>query len=262
MDTNVLATNIVKEATQDTPGGKNPAAVALGRLGGLKGGKARAKSLTRERRLEIARKAARTRWSIYDKSNLELATDNLLLLRLLDALKHIDDVDMLKLEKLVFLIEKDQQRRREKGFNFLFYRWKAGPYSRDLYDLVDDLAAKGILTRNPPRLTTKGQELLEGYQNCVRKTDSIVKHMNAILDTYSHYSPTALRDLVYGMDIVPTGERTPINIKSARLKKRFLLKIPISECESQLPMTNTEAATFLVESNPGLMASLQKAKKH
>ena len=41
---------------------KNPAAVALGRLGGLKGGKARADSLTAKRRKEIARKAAEMRW--------------------------------------------------------------------------------------------------------------------------------------------------------------------------------------------------------
>ncbi len=42
---------------------KNAAAVALGRLGGLKGGKARAKKLSAERLREIARKAARARWS-------------------------------------------------------------------------------------------------------------------------------------------------------------------------------------------------------
>jgi len=41
---------------------KNPAAVELGRLGGLKGGTARAKTLTKERRSEIAKKAAATRW--------------------------------------------------------------------------------------------------------------------------------------------------------------------------------------------------------
>lgn len=41
---------------------KNPAAVALGRLGGLKGGKARANKLTPERRAEIAKKAAAKRW--------------------------------------------------------------------------------------------------------------------------------------------------------------------------------------------------------
>lgn len=42
---------------------KNPAAVALGRLGGLKGGKARAKSLSAKERSEIAKKAAKARWT-------------------------------------------------------------------------------------------------------------------------------------------------------------------------------------------------------
>lgn len=42
---------------------KNKAAVALGRLGGKKGGKARAEALTPERRREIARKAIETRWA-------------------------------------------------------------------------------------------------------------------------------------------------------------------------------------------------------
>ncbi len=41
---------------------KNPAAVALGKLGGSKGGKIRAKKLSPERRSEIARKAAFARW--------------------------------------------------------------------------------------------------------------------------------------------------------------------------------------------------------
>lgn len=44
---------------------KNPAAVELGRLGGRKGGKARAEKLTAEQRKEIARKAAKARWEKY-----------------------------------------------------------------------------------------------------------------------------------------------------------------------------------------------------
>ena len=42
--------------------GKNPAAVALGRRGGLKGGKARASALSAKKRAEIAKKAAKARW--------------------------------------------------------------------------------------------------------------------------------------------------------------------------------------------------------
>jgi len=66
-DVNVIAAEILKAATgepQDlTPEGtKNPAAVALGRLGGLKGGKARATSLSKAKRSEIAKKAAAARW--------------------------------------------------------------------------------------------------------------------------------------------------------------------------------------------------------
>lgn len=41
---------------------KNPAAVALGKLGGKKGGKALAASLTKKQRSDAARKAARARW--------------------------------------------------------------------------------------------------------------------------------------------------------------------------------------------------------
>jgi hypothetical protein len=44
------------------PDGKNPAAVALGRLGGLKGGKARAKGMSKKARSDAARKAAKARW--------------------------------------------------------------------------------------------------------------------------------------------------------------------------------------------------------
>jgi len=70
-DVNTLASQIVEEATeepsevqeQETEGHiKNPHAQALGHLGGLKGGKARAAKLSAKRRKEIAQKAAKTRW--------------------------------------------------------------------------------------------------------------------------------------------------------------------------------------------------------
>ena len=65
-DTNETAFRVTQEATGAKPAewedGKNPAAVALGRLGGLKGGKARAKKLTARERSRIASLAARKRW--------------------------------------------------------------------------------------------------------------------------------------------------------------------------------------------------------
>lgn len=72
-DVNVLAARILAEAIGDAPKrkpettpeeeGKNPAAVALGRMGGKKGGKARAAKLSRKRRVEIAKEGAKARWA-------------------------------------------------------------------------------------------------------------------------------------------------------------------------------------------------------
>jgi len=66
-DPNQLAHLIAAIATGEvddvkTDDGKNPAAVALGRKGGLKGGKARAESMSAKQRTEIAKKAAKARW--------------------------------------------------------------------------------------------------------------------------------------------------------------------------------------------------------
>ena len=73
-DPNQLAYRIIQEATGQVPKydpnqdvkpadpNKNPNAVALGRLGGLKGGAARAASLSPRKRSQIAAKAAKARW--------------------------------------------------------------------------------------------------------------------------------------------------------------------------------------------------------
>lgn len=78
-DVNVTAFEILQAATGEpaeeptkkkkpSPPEKNSAAVALGRLGGLKGGKARAKALSSEKRKAIAKKAAKARWETRPKS--------------------------------------------------------------------------------------------------------------------------------------------------------------------------------------------------
>jgi hypothetical protein len=90
-DINETAFSVVQQATQEpnpapqvaanvltiipkppppptTPPGKNPAAVELGRLGGLKGGKARAQRLSKERMKEIGRMGAAAKWKNKRKS--------------------------------------------------------------------------------------------------------------------------------------------------------------------------------------------------
>ena len=75
-DPNQLAKSLIDIATGEKPDhdptpeeqGKDPAAVARGRLGGAKGGKVRAAKLGSARRSEIAKKAAKTRWKTSARS--------------------------------------------------------------------------------------------------------------------------------------------------------------------------------------------------
>jgi hypothetical protein len=74
-DLNERAFSIVQQITGGIPKpdpneGKNPAAVALGRLGGLKGGKARAKRLSARQRKQSAKKAAAARWTKKKKKSI------------------------------------------------------------------------------------------------------------------------------------------------------------------------------------------------
>ena len=71
-DFTTIARRVVEQAIGETldgkplpdkDAGKNPAAVALGKLGGAKGGKARAEKLSAKRRSQIAMSAAKARWS-------------------------------------------------------------------------------------------------------------------------------------------------------------------------------------------------------
>jgi hypothetical protein len=62
---------VVEIGTGQPKPAKNPAAVALGRLGGLKGGNARAASMTSEQRREIAQRAAKQRWANSKSKDVE-----------------------------------------------------------------------------------------------------------------------------------------------------------------------------------------------
>jgi hypothetical protein len=61
-DLNEIAFRVVSDATEETPAAPAPAGQERKREGGIKGGKARAASLTPEQRREIAQVAARARW--------------------------------------------------------------------------------------------------------------------------------------------------------------------------------------------------------
>ena len=68
-DVNQVAARVVSTVTGTADKQKNPAAVSLGKLGGKKGGPARAAKLSPKRRRQIAKRAAKARWLSHSKTN-------------------------------------------------------------------------------------------------------------------------------------------------------------------------------------------------
>jgi hypothetical protein len=86
---------------------KNPAAVALGRRGGKKGGPARAAKLTPEQRSESARKAVQARWARAKVNAATAKTSDRTLLRLLERIKSTNNPTEIRelssqLERVIF----------------------------------------------------------------------------------------------------------------------------------------------------------------
>ena len=131
-DFSVTAFRVVQEATGQAKRGFD--AKALGRLGGLKGGKARAASLTSERRTEIARNAATVRWAapLYDEAKATQVAG--LLMELNDG-----EMDYAKCIKLMYNIEREALNR-----------WMRPVVFDDLYSLPNGQIVSNTMNKANP----------------------------------------------------------------------------------------------------------------
>jgi len=134
-DVNVIAADIVARATDEAHIVKNPAAVALGRLGGLKGGRVRAERLAPEMRKNIALKASWERWgklSLYDEAKATQVGTLLLDL-------NNNEMDYLKFIKLLYNIERES-----------INRWTRPLIFDDLYSMPHGQVVSKTLDRTKP----------------------------------------------------------------------------------------------------------------
>ncbi|GAI12510.1 unnamed protein product [marine sediment metagenome] len=100
----------------------------------------------------------------YKKDEKEEASDILQLLYLIKRAQR-PYLGITKLQKLTFLTELEQQKKSIKGFNFLFYRWNYGAYSRDLQELCGMLLQFGLI-KKPHKINKKGRDYIKKiFQN-------------------------------------------------------------------------------------------------
>lgn len=127
----------------------------------------------------------------------------------------------LKLMKLIFLIELKMVNDKEKGFNFLCYNHHKGPYSNDLFALVDDIKEAKLMgfdhAKNSFFLTKRGEKIINDFikdQTIQIKNNNknFFKNINDIVTKYGNLSAGELKEKVYQMEI-----KTPSMTKKMKI---------------------------------------------
>jgi len=179
------------------------------------------------------------------KSLEERLVDRLLLLHLVDYLDKVGaSVHETKLQKLVFLAERELLGNRIKGFNYNFVRLDFGPFSWELRKDVQKLLESNMLKDDPSRgyiLTDKARRILSRFRRFRKEYADVLEFLEKTAEKYGKMPLTDLLAYVYGLSRplkgpkVPIGElkhRTPILRRMS--VKRAIKVVKLSEDEYEL----------------------------
>lgn len=164
---------------------------------------------------------------------LEKLADHLLLLYLINKANQVESLTGdTKLQKLVYLAERNMLGRKLKGFNFFFHRFDYGPYSQELKDDNSHLIGIGLLEKKKWNLTDEGGSILDSFPELWERNRAIVEQIDAIV-MYSKWSLSRLKNFVYeqphpwlkGKTIRSVPKFTPIlrKLKSENAEEEFAI---------------------------------------
>lgn len=140
------------------------------------------------------------------RTEKQIIKDKILLLYLISLAKKINDIEgNLKLQKLVFLTEWKLMDSDIKAFHFKFFRYRLGPFSKELLCDYNNLKEEKYL-KSFFNLTEKAVNFLEYALESIKNlgnNSKIIDKINEICTIYSKYTGIVLTNKVYNMEIEP-----------------------------------------------------------
>ena len=132
--------------------------------------------------------------------------------------------DNLKVQKLVFLSQKELTAKKMNGFAYLFLRWLKGPFSGDLNNDIVLLKQMKLLRWGDDRieLTEEGEHILESLHEIMENNKGFSDIIDDIIEEYGFLSPDEMKEKVYQMEIVVPKDRKVMRIEEIPPKKLIL----------------------------------------
>jgi len=140
------------------------------------------------------------------RRNREIIQDKIMMLYLVSFVKNNHDIEgNLKFQKLFFLTEWKLMESDIKALNFKFFRYRHGPFSKELLCDYSELKEKKYLS-SLFNLSEKAIDLLDYVLESIKDIGNnfkIIDNINETCSMYSKYSGLALTKKVYNMEIAP-----------------------------------------------------------
>jgi len=150
-----------------------------------------------------------------------------------------------KLQKIVFLAQKELLARKLKGFSYNFFRWNHGPYSADLANDYALLEGSRFAGGWPIRLNKDGEQVLAGCRDLLESNRAITEVIDSVAERYANLPSDELKQAVYDMTITVPRLKSRVKIGDIRHGQLILFR------------PRDEAVKGIFRLSPGWMATLE-----
>jgi hypothetical protein len=199
----------------------------------------------------------------------EKLTDAALLLALLGQVARDADIpyvgDRLKVMKLAFLAAHRMFAAREKGFNFTFYRWKHGPFSKHVCQTWDMLKASDLLREEEEfSLSVRGRKMGAAFWRDVLSASGNGVFARTIRDTAKQFGSWNHDDVighVYGMRVAPVGQSRQVIVRNLPEGTHLTEALTAAEAKQAIHVEQAWLETLAIALNPRNLRSLNDAEQ-
>ena len=160
----------------------------------------------------------------------------------------------LKLQKLLYWVEFEMNSTGYKGLNYNFFKWKYGPFAKEIYDDTAHLLRNRLITEDKWELSVseKGNDLLETCGEVFEFNTGISAFFDRIIERFGGYDAEDLKNATYDFPIL--GKKIPIE----RVKKGELIlpKLKYEDAERVFFIDEKWMPTFQIMFDPGFYSAI------
>jgi len=131
-----------------------------------------------------------------------------------------------KLQKLLYAVERELTTKNLRGPSFVFYKWDYGPWSPEAQVDLDLLARNNLVTEDKERHriepTTQGMKLIQNSESVIKRNREIFDLVDSVISSIVDYRSWQLREVVYG---TPLPGKVPIE----KVAKGEVVLTPVDE---------------------------------